>query len=374
MAQARTSQKSPTDIDSQSLRLRNAEADALFFSIGEGAITTDERGNIARINKVALDILGFKAKDVLGKWYPETIVAEDETGRVISNIDRPITEAILSGKPVFQRVYYRKKDGNRIPVALTVSPLILNDEPFGTIEVFRDITKEVELENAKDEFISIASHQLRTPATVVKQYMGMLIEGYVGELTKEQSEMLQKAYAYNDTQLHIITDLLKVAQADANKITAVRKEIDFMELLRDIVASQTAKYQERGLTLTCEADQVSARCTVDPLHMRMVFENLLTNARKYSPDNSNVKVLVHVADDHLTITVADEGIGIAERDIPRLFQKFSRIHNPHSSASGTGLGLYWAKKLVDLHDGTITISSKLNKGTTFTVTIPRNHS
>ncbi len=373
MARARTSQKLPADVDSQSLRLRNAEADALFFSIGEGAITTDERGNIARINTVALDILGFKAKEVVGKWYPETIVAEDETGRVISNIDRPITEAILSGKPVFERLYYRKKDGDRIPVALTVSPLILNGEPFGTIEVFRDITKEVELENAKDEFISIASHQLRTPATVVKQYMGMLIEGYVGRLTKEQSEMLQKAYTYNDTQLHIINDLLKVAQADANKIIAVRKEIDFVELLSDIVASHTAKYKERGLTLSCNSEESSVLCTVDPLHMRMVFENLLSNALKYSPDKSKVTVSVSGATDHLIITVADQGIGIAERDIPRLFQKFSRIHNPQSSASGTGLGLYWAKKLLDLHGGTITISSKLNKGTTFTVTIPMNN-
>ncbi len=350
--------------------LGNPEADALFFSIGEGAITTDERGNITRINKVALDILGFQADEVVGKWYPETIIAEDDEGKVIPNIDRPITEAFLSGNPVFKRVYYRRKDGSRVPAAVTVSPLMLNDEPLGAIEVFRDITQETELENSKDEFISIASHQLRTPATVVKQYMGMLLGGYVGDLTKPQIAMLQKAYDYNNNQLHIINDLLKIAQADANKIVPIRKDIDLVSLLREVISSQEAGNKDCLDKIRFSSTVKSVICNVDPLHIRMVIENLLSNACKYSSPKSIVNVSLSTSAKYKIIQIKDKGIGISRDDIPKLFQKFSRVHNPKSTVSGNGLGLYWAKKLIDLHDGTISVTSVPGKGTTFTVKLP----
>lgn len=354
-----------------SATLSSAEADGLFFSIGEGAITTDARGNIARVNKVALDILGMQADEVLGKWYQDTLVAEDEEGRVIPNIERPITEAFLSGEPVFKRVYYRKRDGTRVPVALTVSPLMLKGEPIGAIEVFRDITKEVELENSKDEFISIASHQLRTPATVVKQYMGMMLDGYVGELSNAQIQMLKKAYEYNNNQLYIIDDLLRVAQIDAQKIKPSLKDIDLVPLLREIILSQKADYALHRREIRFNPKLNSAMCSVDPLYMRMVFENLLSNANKYSPAGSTVTVVLSSSPKHIAIQIKDKGIGIAAEDIPKLFHKFSRIHNPKSTAGGTGLGLYWAKKLIDLHNGIISVSSKPGKGTTFTIKLPK---
>jgi PAS domain S-box-containing protein len=172
-------------------------SDVLFFSIGEGAVVIDDRGNISRVNKIALDILGYDANELIGKWYPETIIAEEESGRPIPNIERPITEVFFSGQPIYKKVYYRRKDGSRVPVALTVSPIMHNDKPLGAIELFRDITDELQLEHAKDEFISIASHQLRTPATVVKQYLGMILDGYV-ESEEKQREMLQTAYTHNN--------------------------------------------------------------------------------------------------------------------------------------------------------------------------------
>lgn len=354
----------------QYVSLGNAEADMLFFSIGEGAITTDGHGKITRINKVALEILGFSAEEVLGKWYPGTVVAEDDTGRVIPNIERAITEAFLSGSPVFKRMYYRRKNGSKVPVAVTVSPLILNDEPLGAIEVFRDITQETELENSKDEFISIASHQLRTPATVVKQYMGMLLGGYVGDLSEAQRQMLQKAYDYNNNQLYIINDLLKIAQADANKIHPVRKAIDLVTLLSEVANSHQASYKDRSMRLHFEPAVKSAICSVDPLHIRMVIENLLSNARKYSPEGSSVTLTLSASLNYKIIRIKDEGIGIAPEDISKLFQKFSRIQNPESTAGGSGLGLYWAKKLIDLHDGTINVTSEPAKGTVFVVKLP----
>jgi PAS domain S-box-containing protein len=119
-------------------------SEVLFYSIGEGAIIIDERGNIARVNEIALDILGFEEKEIVGKWLPEALVAEDESGSVIPNYERPATGAFLSGKPVSRRIFYRTKNGERVAVAVNVAPILLRGEPIGAIQLFRDITDEVE--------------------------------------------------------------------------------------------------------------------------------------------------------------------------------------------------------------------------------------
>lgn len=356
------------------LSRRDAEAEAMFLSIGEGMIATDEHGNISRINDVALKTLGFTEAELIGKWYPETVVGEDAQGNAIPNIERPITQVFLTGSSIFKKIYYRKKDGSRVPVALTVSPIILNGVPIGAVEVFRDITEEIELENAKDEFISIASHQLRTPATVVKQYLGMLIDGYVGELDESQMTIVRTAYEHNEHQLDTISDLLKVAQADSNRTKLVRKNTDLVKLLKSVAESQASHYKAKKMELAFEAEVAQAMFSIDPLHIRMVLENLLDNARKYSPERTTVSLSLVVTKDYAMIEVRDEGYGIAGRDLPKLFQKFSRLNNPKANANGTGLGLYWAKKLVDMHNGTLNVASKLNKGTTFTITIPADGS
>ncbi|MBA3758607.1 PAS domain-containing sensor histidine kinase [Candidatus Saccharibacteria bacterium] len=349
----------------------DAESEALFLSIGEGAIVTDQHGNISRINGIALQMLGLSSEDIIGKWYPSVIQAEDKEGNKIPNMERPIMEVFLSGKPIFRRVYYQKSDGTRMPVGVTVSPVIVRDIPIGAIEVFRDITEEVELENAKDEFISIASHQLRTPATVVKQYLGMMLEGYTGKLDSQQQEMLQTAYEYNDNQLDVINDLLKVAQADANQVRVVQKRVDIVELVRDVVEGQQAEHLKGESKIRLTPQTESVFCKVDPLHIRMVLENLLDNARKYTPGASSVTVEIVLSPQNVKVLVSDKGIGIAAEDIPKLFQKFSRVHGSLSSVGGTGLGLYWAKKLVMLHDGNISVTSKPDVGSTFTLELPR---
>lgn len=348
----------------------NAVSEALFASIGEGAIVTDKDGRVSKINQVALDILGYHERDIVGVWYPEAVIAEDNKGNVIPNLDRPITEVFLYRKPVFKKLFYRRKDGSRVPIALTVSPIIIDKRPVGAIEIFRDITEEVELDNSKDEFISIASHQLRTPATIVKQYLGMILEGYTGKLTSGQTEMLKIAYENNEHQINTINDLLKVAQADANKLTIVLVKTDIGELLQDVIKEQRRKYDQKNIELAYTGGEEKIVVSIDPLHLRMVFDNLLDNAYKYSREDRKVSVQLEKTTDWAEIKVKDQGVGISKKDMPKLFQKFSRITNPLSFVGGTGLGLYWAQKLVTLHGGQLTATSVPEKGTTFIVKIP----
>lgn len=345
-------------------------SEVLFYSIGEGAFVIDERGYISRVNSIALDILGFKKQELVGKWLPEVLIAEDDNGEMIPNYERPATEAFLSGKPVAKRIFYRKKSGARVAVAVNVAPILVRNEPIGAIELFRDITAELQLERAKDEFISIASHQLRTPATVVKQNLGLILEGYIGSGAK-QGELLQTAYEHNNTQLEIINNLLNIAQVEAGEFKPHFQDVDMSKLLQSVVDSQKAEYAKRNIGLKLITKKERAIARADPLHMRMVFENLVNNAQKYSPAGTAVTVTVRAAAKAVTVRVRDQGIGIAAKDIPSLFRKFSRIENVNSMASGTGLGLYWAKKLVELHGGSIVVSSKLHRGTTFSVIIPR---
>jgi PAS domain S-box-containing protein len=350
---------------------KQAETEALFLSIGEGAIVTDEQGRVARINQVALDILGYTAKELLGVWYPGAIVAEDEQGTVIPNMERPITTAFLEGRPVSARVYYRRKDGSRIIVSLTVSPIMVRGRPTGAIEVFRNITHEVELEKAKDEFISLASHQLRTPATAVKQYAAMLLQGYAGLLTPAQTKMAETIYECNERQLTIVNDLLRVAQVDAGKVKLRPETVDIGQTLRNIIDDMAAKFAARDQTVRYMPSGTLHQITVDPHLMRMVLENIIDNASKYTPEGKSITVSMRAGSRYISIRIADQGVGIKEDDISNLFQKFSRIPNPLSnSVEGTGLGLYWAKKIVDLHNGSIRVTSRLGEGTTFIIKIP----
>ncbi|HSX32322.1 MAG TPA: ATP-binding protein [Candidatus Saccharimonadales bacterium] len=355
-----------------SVAREKAESDALFLSIGEGAIVTDSKGNISRINHTAVGLLGFEnAEELLGKWYPGIVVAEDESGSVIPNINRPITEVFITGKSVFKKLYYRRRDQTRIAVALTVSPVVLDNKPIGAIEVFRDITEEVRLERAKDEFISLASHQLRTPATAVKQYAAMLMDGYAGDLTKMQQAMVQTIYESNERQITIINDLLRVAQVDAGRIHLVKAPAALVPLLTDILNEQAHKFKARAQTIIFDPPSDEVWAPIDTKHIRMVLENIIDNASKYTPPRKSICIRLKKTSRDTHIQIADEGVGIPKNATTLIFEKFTRLDNPLSTeVGGTGLGLYWAKKIIDMHGAHLSVQSKIGKGTVFTIRLP----
>lgn len=231
----------------------------------------------------------------------------------------------------------------------------------------------VMINHAKDEFISLASHQLRTPATGVKQYVGMLMQGYFGELTEEQQAIVRSAYDSNERQLGIINALLNVARLDAGKVKLQPVPCDMSTLLEDIIQELAEVFRMRRQTLTLRTPQEAVECHVDTQLIRMVLENIIDNAGKYSPVDKNVTVRLRQSKLATLIEVIDQGVGMRKRDQAKLFQKFSRIDNELSTqASGSGLGLYWARKIMDLHGGTISVDSRPRQGTTFTITIPRD--
>lgn len=228
----------------------------------------------------------------------------------------------------------------------------------------------IALNKAKDEFISLASHQLRTPATGVKQYLGMVLEGHAGDLSEMQRDFLAQANESNDRQITIINDLLKVAKVDAGKVTLRKQKTDVVALTQSVIDEQKSKFDTRRQKVVFKPQRKRIVATVDEGHMRMVLENIIDNASKYTPEGKSIEVSITTAKSRVQITVKDNGVGIAADDIKKIFYKFSRIHNPLSvQVGGSGLGLYWAKKIIDLHGGTIRVTSQMSKGSTFIINL-----
>lgn len=231
--------------------------------------------------------------------------------------------------------------------------------------------KERDVEFAKDELLSLASHQLRTPATGVKQYLGMILQGFAGPVSEKQRDYLERAYASNNRQLGVINDILHLAKLETGRIVLAERKFDLARMVRDVVDEQRESAERGELTLILEAP--SKGLIIGDSHMlRMVIENIVSNAIKYTPPGGTVTIRLTRRASRWLLMVKDTGVGIAKADFPKLFQQFSRINNPRTEVvTGTGVGLYLAYHLTVLHGGSIGIASRRGKGSTFTVRLPR---
>lgn len=264
------------------------------------------------------------------------------------------------------------------PGAIFVGGLLLSILTAGlvlTLLIFRTRTlasqKEHEIQAAKDDLLSLASHQLRTPATGVKQYVAMVLEGYAGSLKNEQRLYLEKAYESNERQLRIINDLLYVAKADAGRIVLAKRNLRLNDLVKDIVSEHRHLAKEKNISLRMKLPSRDRVVHADKHCLRMAIENLLSNALKYTPDQGKVSVTVTYRKSEAVISIKDSGVGIKPEDQKLLFTRFTRIPNDLTSqVPGSGIGLYLAAKLVQLHDGEIKVVSEEFIGTTFTIHLP----
>lgn len=223
----------------------------------------------------------------------------------------------------------------------------------------------------KDEFVALSSHQLRTPATAVKQYVAMVLDGFFGDITSDQREALQTAYDSNERQLNIINDLLKTAQLDATTYRFTKTTVSIVELLEKTIADMQSALALKEQKVRLLGKEQDTKLSIDRDEIQLVFVNLLENAVKYSYPKSTITVSLRRDSGFLKITFKDQGVGIKPTDIKRIFDKFSRIDNELSdTVNGSGLGLYWAKRIIKLHRGTIDVTSIVGKGSSFTVCLP----
>lgn len=235
-------------------------------------------------------------------------------------------------------------------------------------------TYENEVERTKDELLALASHQLRTPASGVKQYIGILTSGIVGPLTAAQQQIAEKAFNANERQIEIINELLYVSKIEAGKVTIRPTRTNVTPIIKKLIDSMRATAHAKNIRIVFRSQQ-SRYVYGDEQYFTMIIDNLVSNAIKYSYPNTTVSVkMIPQKNNMLAIAVSDHGVGISEQDMDQLFQKFRRINNPLSrSESGSGLGLFLAYQLARAHGGDITVESKEGKGSTFTLLLPTKH-
>lgn len=239
-----------------------------------------------------------------------------------------------------------------------------------TIFLVKQRSRLQALSASKDEFIALASHQLRTPATSVKQYTSMLLDEYAGKLNKNQRKLLSVANESNERQLQVIDSLLRTAQVDAG-IVLNNERTNLNLMIGEILKDQSSIFESKNQVVDFTRATGQPIVLIDVAKFRMVLENIFDNASKYSSYGGKIKVAIKRNKNNLQVTVKDYGVGIKKRDLPKLFKKFSRIDNPLSiTVGGTGLGLYWAKKLIDAQGGSIVATSELGRGSTFIITLP----
>jgi len=350
-------------------RLLGAEksrAEAILTSVGDGLFAVDAHQKIILFNHAAEALTGLKKATVLDTPYrqqlkftsPTAAAAVDFTAKALEGIESHLTHNL-------QLV---RQNGQKVDVQVSASPVKdKNGVTEGAIVVFRDRSDEQALENAKDDFVSLASHQLRTPATATKQFLAMFLQGYAGPIDDKQRLFLQQAYDNNELGINIIEELLDITRLESNKFKLVKEKIDLNHFLQQS-AEQHKAYADKGRQrIALVAPKKSVHIEADANLLGMAVDNLVTNALKYSPEGSTVTIRLK-GGDQPSIAIEDAGIGIKEEDMQKIFERFTRLEDPQKQhVSGTGIGLYLVQKIASMLHAKITLQSDYGKGSTFTL-------
>jgi PAS domain S-box-containing protein len=382
----------PQSLDSLSTEVMSRAIEAMASPL---VITdnTKKDNPIIYVNQAFCNLTGYNKAEMIGRNC--RLLQGPSTDKATI---RRIRLAVKKSQHSHEIIQNYRKDGTNFWNELVLSPMLsLDGTASHYLGIQQDVTERlnyvkdqarlqkveqaadllrkekkqlVELNRAKDEFISLSSHQLRTPATSVKQYLGMILEGYSGKVPKHLEVFIKTAYESNDRQLTIINDLLRTAKLDSGRHFIKRKSYDIGQLVSEVVTEYQLIVTMRRQEVITEYDPNSV-ALVDPVELKIVLINLLENASKYSADGSTITINVHKKPKAITISVTDDGVGIRPQDHKRVFDKFTRVDNKLSdTVSGNGLGLYFVKRIIRLHGGKVRLESALGKGSTFAITLP----
>lgn len=301
-----------------------------------------------------------------------------------NNVARSMVEALHPGQHTIA------PDAFKVPVAESLStgqPTtldILYDEKTYLFEIFpvkgtdyvnvygRDVTEERNTQKIKDHFLSVTSHELRTPMTVIRGYVELMLQGRTGELTENQKNYMQKILDNVKSLIEFVNVTLDMNKLESGEVELNLRSYDIKPSIQKVTESVSNLYLESGITL--EYDQVSATAMIDPPQFERVITNLLSNALKFTEKGGHVKISTSHDTSTVTIAISDTGVGISEEDQKLLFQKYAQVNTKaFNEMKGTGLGLVISKDLVEKMNGKIWLQSKLDEGSTFYISLPLAH-
>ncbi len=355
------------------LEREKAKADALLSSIGEGVIATDGEGKIVLFNPQAERMTHVSEKEALGRHYGRVMKIEAEDGTRIPEEETALGKTLATGKKHESPPgrYFVPRYGNRFPVVVSANPLVLDGELTGVIAVLRNVTKEHDADRAKSEFVSLVSHQLRTPLTAMKLLGDLLAKETVGSLSEQQLQIVGRMNESTEKMIALVNALLNVSRIENSTLTANLVTADFSDVVDEVISELRPLIRMRQLVLRYTPLKGEAPVTTDPGLLRQVVANVVSNAIQYSPRRKHLEIEVRKKGSSYVLSVRDWGIGIPEDMRDRVFARFFRSpgavkHKP----DGTGLGLYLSHKIMELLGGRIWFKPGEGGGTVFNVSLP----
>ncbi|MBQ9029508.1 PAS domain-containing protein [Candidatus Saccharibacteria bacterium] len=355
-------------------------AERALNSIAEGVLIIDAAGVIKFANPAAVQLVGATTLyEVAGLYLFSVLRLEDSTGEQIQEDMNPLKGAIVRGEAFESRDFTLvTRSGKKFPIAIS---LTLSGGPEKII-TFRNIASELAKESEQTEFISTASHEMRTPVASIEGYLGLALNPSTATIDDRARKYLTEAHEASQHLGRLFRDLLDITKLDDNRVKAHLKPVELTAEVAKILEDHRQAAAEKKIQLLFGArnyGNASARKVVMPLYvmidldfLREIVNNLVENAIKYTPEGGTVWVDVQDNQGRAMIAVSDTGIGIAPEDLAHVFQKFYRADNSDTrTIGGTGLGLYIVKKRTEQMGGQVSAESMLSKGSTFYVLFPR---
>lgn len=341
----------------------------LLYSVSEAVLAVNEEFKITIFNKRAENMTGISAQDAYLKDIQEIVNLHDQSGfpfdikaQCFLSKNLEVSGLILKNQ---DREYYTNYGSSIIDQ---------QDGKRESLITLTDVTTEKMLEKTKDEFISVASHELRTPMTIIKSYLWMVLAGKSGEVNPSMQTYLNKAMKATERMISLINDILNAAKLEQDKVLFDTDIIEINSFAMEIISDFSIKAQEKGIYLNFVPSKTKSYVTADSGKLREIFVNLLGNAVKFTRQGG-VTVTIGDEDTQFKIDIADTGSGIEKDDITRLFHKFGRLDSSYQTVAesgGTGLGLYIVKLYIEGMGGKVGAESQGKlKGSTFWFTLPK---
>ncbi len=355
---------------------KNAVDAAILESIGDAIMVANSFGRVTFVNRAFEALTGWAAAEVLGKEIAAVLPIEDEHGSTDYFLSRIFSE-VMSGREFtadMSKPYYTvRKDQTRFPASARVTPVRLNGKVIGLVKTFRDITREMDIDKTKTEFVSLASHQLRTPLSAINWYTEMLLSGDVGPITEGQEKYLLEVQRGNQRMISLVNALLNVTRMSLGTFVLEPEMIDFVGLIRSVIVEQQPDIDKKQLSVTTNFAPYIPIIESDAKLLRMVIQNLVSNAIKYTAEHGQIEIILELdtAGTHFLFSVVDTGYGIPERQQTQIFTRLFRADNVRATdTEGTGLGLYIVKAVIENSGGRVWFESKENIGSAFHIELP----
>lgn len=346
---------------------------ASLEALAEGVVAAGKDGRIFLCNPMAARILGVAAESVIGEPVERVLRLFREEGDVLQT---HAFEEAYAGRtaPLGDRLRLSRTDGGTVPVSGNVAPYLDEDGRTGGVVVaFRDVTIEREIDRQKSDFISIASHQLRTPLSAMRWFLDLLLGGDAGALKPQQREYLADMSASVARMVKLVGDLLNISRIESGRVKPVPSLIATAGFTESIVKEFEPLVKQQGVKFSFAVAKDAAVFYADPNLARQAVSNVLSNAVKYTPPGGEVALDARVQDGQTVFRIRDTGVGIPKPQQYRIFDKFFRSENVISRETvGSGLGLYVVKTIMDLSGGRAWFESAENAGTTFYLAFPND--